>query len=107
MATFLQCVFSQLCAMGGYNIMVGAVYAIGLTKKDMGGSIAVFGAAKALDQIKPPVVEVHFISAAFDNLVSGIGMSPGDIVTDSNGKTIEVCFSKKLKTQEYLSIHEA
>ncbi|KAJ0817275.1 Leucine aminopeptidase 2 [Helianthus annuus] len=61
-----------------------------LMKKDMAGSAAVLGAAKALAQIKPPGVEVHFIVAACENMISGTGMRPGDIVTASNGKTIEV-----------------
>ena len=43
---------------GGYNIKIGAVTTIELMMKDMGGSAAVFGAAKALGQIKPPGVEV-------------------------------------------------
>ncbi|KAM3407399.1 hypothetical protein ACQJBY_001051 [Aegilops geniculata] len=43
---------------GGYNIKIGAVCNIELMKWDMGGSAAVFGAAKALGQIKPPGVEV-------------------------------------------------
>lgn len=34
--------------------------------------------------------QVHFISAASENMISGSGMRPGDIVTASNGKTIEV-----------------
>jgi len=59
-------------------------------KFDMGGSAAVLGAAKALGQIKPAGVEVHFIVAACENMISGTGMRPGDIVTASNGKTIEV-----------------
>ncbi|KAL5215693.1 hypothetical protein ABZP36_007094 [Zizania latifolia] len=75
---------------GGYNIKVGAVCTIELMKKDMGGSAAVFGAAKALGQIKPPGAEVHFIYAACENMISGTGMRPGDIVTASNGKTMEV-----------------
>ncbi|KAM3401028.1 hypothetical protein ACQJBY_005690 [Aegilops geniculata] len=74
---------------GGYNIKIGAVCNIELMKWDMGGSAAVFGAAKALGQIKPPGVEVHFIVAACENMISGTGMRPGDIVTASNGKTIE------------------
>ncbi|KAL0287961.1 UNVERIFIED_CONTAM: Leucine aminopeptidase 2, chloroplastic [Sesamum angustifolium] len=53
-------------------------------------SAAVLGAAKALGQIKPAGVEVHFIVAACENMISGTGMRPGDIVTASNGKTIEV-----------------
>ncbi|KAM2128133.1 hypothetical protein ACFX1R_007969 [Malus domestica] len=59
-------------------------------KFDMGGSAAVLGAAKAIAQIKPVGVEVHFIVAACENMISGTGMRPGDIVTASNGKTIEV-----------------
>jgi leucyl aminopeptidase len=75
---------------GGYNIKTGPGCSIELMKFDMGGSAAVFGAAKALGQIKPPGVEVHFIVAACENMISGTGMRPGDIVTASNGKTIEV-----------------
>nr|CAB3449826.1 unnamed protein product [Digitaria exilis] len=75
---------------GGYNIKASPIANIELMKWDMGGSAAVFGAAKALGQIKPPGVEVHFIAAACENMISGTGMRPGDIVTASNGKTIEV-----------------
>jgi len=35
-------------------------------------------------------VQVHFIVAACENMISGTGMRPGDVVTASNGKTIEV-----------------
>nr|CAD1827817.1 unnamed protein product [Ananas comosus var. bracteatus] len=75
---------------GGYNIKAGPGSMIELMKFDMGGSAATFGAAKAIGQIKPPGVEVHFIVAACENMISGTGMRPGDIVTASNGKTIEV-----------------
>jgi len=75
---------------GGYNIKTGPGCLIELMKFDMGGSAATFGAAKAIAQIKPPGVEVHFIVAACENMISGTGMRPGDIVTASNGKTIEV-----------------
>ncbi|GAB4828142.1 hypothetical protein Ancab_035058 [Ancistrocladus abbreviatus] len=75
---------------GGYNIKTGAGCLIELMKFDMGGSAALLGAAKAIGQIKPPGVEVHFIVAACENMISGTGMRPGDIVTASNGKTIEV-----------------
>ncbi|KAE9601727.1 putative aminopeptidase [Lupinus albus] len=75
---------------GGYNIKTGPGCSIEFMKFDMGGSAAVFGAAKALGQIKPLGVEVHFIVAACENMISGTGMRPGDIVTASNGKTIEV-----------------
>ncbi|GAB2210693.1 hypothetical protein Droror1_Dr00015975 [Drosera rotundifolia] len=75
---------------GGYNIKTGPGCLIELMKFDMGGSAAVLGAAKAIGQIKPPGVEVHFVVAACENMISGTGMRPGDIVTASNGKTIEV-----------------
>ncbi|XP_052184076.1 leucine aminopeptidase 2, chloroplastic-like [Diospyros lotus] len=75
---------------GGYNIKTGPGCLIELMKFDMGGAAAVLGAAKALGQIKPAGVEVHFIIAACENMISGTGMRPGDIVTASNGKTIEV-----------------
>ncbi|XP_006857233.2 leucine aminopeptidase 1 [Amborella trichopoda] len=74
---------------GGYNLKTGGS-SIELMKFDMGGSAAALGAAKAIGQIKPPGVEVHFIVAACENMISGTGMRPGDIVTASNGKTIEV-----------------
>ncbi|KFK29676.1 hypothetical protein AALP_AA7G164200 [Arabis alpina] len=75
---------------GGYNIKTGPDCSIELMKFDMGGSAAVLGAAKAIGQIKPPGVEVHFIVAACENMISGTGMRPGDVITASNGKTIEV-----------------
>ncbi|XP_071737153.1 leucine aminopeptidase 1-like [Rutidosis leptorrhynchoides] len=75
---------------GGYNIKTGPGCLIELMKFDMGGSAAVLGAAKSLGQIKPTGVEVHFIVAACENMISGTAMRPGDILTASNGKTIEV-----------------
>jgi leucyl aminopeptidase len=74
---------------GGLNIKAGAGSSIEMMKTDMGGAGATFGAAKAIAAIKPDV-EVHFISAATENMVSGRAMHPGDILTASNGKTIEV-----------------
>jgi leucyl aminopeptidase len=62
---------------------------IEMMKIDMGGAAAVLGAAKAIAQLRPDV-EVHFISATTENMVSGHAMRPGDILTASNGKTIEV-----------------
>ncbi|MEM9216890.1 MAG: leucyl aminopeptidase [Cyanobacteria bacterium P01_F01_bin.150] len=73
---------------GGLNLKVGAS-SIEMMKMDMGGAAATFGAAKAIAQIKPDV-EVHFISAATENMISGRAMHPGDILTASNGKTIEI-----------------
>ncbi|CAI5521897.1 unnamed protein product [Closterium sp. Naga37s-1] len=75
---------------GGYNLKAGPGSMIHLMKFDMGGAAAVLGAAKAIAAIQPAGVEVHFIIAACENMVSGGGMKPGDIITASNGKTIEV-----------------
>ena len=74
---------------GGLNLKP-AGSGIEMMKVDMGGAAAVLGAAKAIAQLKPKDVEVHFISAATENMVSGHAMHPGDILTASNGKTIEV-----------------
>ncbi|MBF2058095.1 MAG: leucyl aminopeptidase [Cyanobacterium sp. T60_A2020_053] len=73
---------------GGLNIK-GVGSGIETMKMDMGGAAATFGAAKAIAQLKPDV-EVHFISAVTENMISGKAMHPGDILTASNGKTIEV-----------------
>jgi leucyl aminopeptidase len=73
---------------GGLNIK-GAGSGIETMKIDMGGAAATLGAAKAIAQIKPDA-EVHFISAATENMISGHAMHPGDILKASNGKTIEV-----------------
>ncbi|WP_414563826.1 MULTISPECIES: leucyl aminopeptidase [unclassified Anabaena] len=73
---------------GGLNIK-GAGSGIETMKMDMGGAATTLGAAKAIAQIKPDV-EVHFISAATENMISGHAMHPGDILKASNGKTIEV-----------------
>jgi leucyl aminopeptidase len=73
---------------GGLNIK-GAGSGIETMKMDMGGAAATLGAAKAIGQIKPDV-EVHFVSAVTENMISGRAMHPGDILTASNGKTIEV-----------------
>lgn len=73
---------------GGLNIKV-AGSGIEMMKTDMGGAGATFGAAKAIAQLKPDV-EVHFISAVTENMISGKAVHPGDILKASNGKTIEV-----------------
>jgi len=73
---------------GGLNIK-GAGSGIEMMKIDMGGAAATLGAAKVIGHLKPDV-EVHFISAATENMISGRAIHPGDILTASNGKTIEV-----------------
>lgn len=73
---------------GGLNLKVGGS-GIETMKMDMAGSGATLGAAKAIGQLKPDV-EVHFIVAAAENMISGHALHPGDILTASNGKTIEI-----------------
>jgi leucyl aminopeptidase len=72
---------------GGYNIKTGMME---LMKFDCGGSAAVLGAARAIGALKPPGVECHFVVAACENMINEKGVVPSDILTASNGKTIEV-----------------
>ncbi len=74
---------------GGYNLKTAGSQ-IEMMKYDMGGSAAVLGAARALAELRPAGVEVHVIVAACENMISGGAIHPGDILTASNGKTIEV-----------------
>ncbi len=74
---------------GGYNLKVGASM-IEKMKFDMGGAGAVLGTARAIGELAPEGVEVHFIIAACENMISDKAMRPGDILTASNGKKIEV-----------------
>lgn len=73
---------------GGLNIKTGMA-SIGMMKTDMGGSAATLGAARAIAALKPDT-EVHFIVAATENMISGRALHPGDILTASNNKTIEI-----------------
>ena len=73
---------------GGLNLKPSGS-GIETMKMDMGGGAATLGAAKAIAQLQPDV-EVHFICAATENMISGRAMHPGDILKASNGKTIEV-----------------
>lgn len=75
---------------GGYNLKTGAGSMIDKMKFDMGGAGAVLGAAKALSELQPLGVQVEFIVAACENMVSERAMRPGDVLTASNAKTIEV-----------------
>ena len=74
---------------GGYNLKVAGSQ-IEMMKYDMGGSAAVLGAMRAIGQLRPAGVEVHAIVASCENMISGNAIHPGDVLTASNGKTIEV-----------------
>jgi len=61
-----------------------------LMKFDCGGSAAAFGAARAIAELAPEGVEAHFIVAACENMINEKAYVPSDILTASNGKTIEI-----------------
>ena len=46
-------------------------------KFDMGGAGAVLGAARTLAEVRPAGVEIHFIVASCENMVSAEAMRPG------------------------------
>ena len=75
---------------GGYNIKAGAGSMIEMMKFDMGGAGATLGAARAVAELAPAGVQAHFIVASCENMIGSRGLRPGDILTASNGKTIEV-----------------
>eukprot|EP00747_Dinoflagellata_sp_TGD_P160687 gnl/TRDRNA2_/TRDRNA2_178008_c1_seq15.p1 gnl/TRDRNA2_/TRDRNA2_178008_c1~~gnl/TRDRNA2_/TRDRNA2_178008_c1_seq15.p1 ORF type:complete len:616 (+),score=116.48 gnl/TRDRNA2_/TRDRNA2_178008_c1_seq15:133-1848(+) len=74
---------------GGYNIKMAMMEKM---KFDMGGSAATLGTAAAVAQLKPKGVEVHFVIATCENMVSGNegALRPGDIIKAMDGTTIEV-----------------
>lgn len=71
---------------GGYNIKTAMME---LMKFDCGGAAAVLGAARAIGQNQPEGVEAHFIVAACENMINSRAVVPSDILTASNGKTVE------------------
>jgi leucyl aminopeptidase len=74
---------------GGYNLK-GPGSQIEMMTYDLGGSAAVLGAARAIGQLQPEGVEVHVLVASCENMISGGAIHPGDVLTASNGKTIEI-----------------
>lgn len=58
-------------------------------KHDMSGAAAVLGVMQGLATLKAPVNVVGIVPAT-ENLPSGSAFKPGDVLTASNGKTIEV-----------------
>jgi leucyl aminopeptidase len=72
---------------GGISLKPGAKMAE--MKFDMSGGAAVLEAMAAIARLELPVSVVAVIGAT-ENLPSGRSIKPGDIVTASNGRTIEV-----------------
>jgi len=58
-------------------------------KFDMCGAAAVLGATRAVISAKLPINLVTIVAAA-ENMPSGRATRPGDIVTTSSGKTVEI-----------------
>ncbi|MDW8293998.1 MAG: leucyl aminopeptidase [Aquificaceae bacterium] len=72
---------------GGLNIKTGDY--MRTMKMDKSGACAVIGIMKALAQLKP-MVEVHGIFGAAENMPGGTAYRPDDIIRAMNGKTIEI-----------------
>ena len=72
---------------GGISLKPGA--GMGKMKGDMGGGAAVIAAMQAISQLKP-ILNVHAVCAATDNMPGGSAQKPGDVVSAMNGMTIEV-----------------
>ncbi|MCU0512474.1 MAG: leucyl aminopeptidase [Anaerolineae bacterium] len=72
---------------GGYTLKPGDGM-IGM-KGDMSGGAAVIGAMLTIARLRLPLRVVGLIPAA-DNMVSGSAYRPQDVLTASNGKTIEI-----------------
>jgi leucyl aminopeptidase len=72
---------------GGISLKPGAKMAE--MKFDMSGGAAVIEAVAAIARLHLPVKLIAVVGAT-ENLPSGHAIKPGDIVTASNGKTIEV-----------------
>jgi leucyl aminopeptidase len=72
---------------GGYSIKT--FEGMGTMKGDMAGGAAVIGALGAIAGLKLPLHVVGLIPAA-DNMISGNAYRPQDVLTASNGVTIEI-----------------
>ena len=60
-----------------------------MMKSDMGGGAAVIGAMLAIAELKPKINVIGIVPAT-ENMPSGKAIKPGDVVTGSGGKTIEI-----------------
>ena len=60
-----------------------------MMKSDMGGGAAVVGAMLAIAALKPKINVIGIVPTT-ENMPSGKAIKPGDVVTGSGGKTIEI-----------------
>jgi leucyl aminopeptidase len=58
-------------------------------KSDMGGGAAVVGAVLAIAELEPKINVIGIVPTT-ENMPSGHAIKPGDVVTGSGGKTIEI-----------------
>ena len=72
---------------GGISLKPGA--GMGDMKADMVGAATVMGVMRAVADLDLPIKVVGLIPAV-ENMPSGTAIRPGDILTTSNGKTVEV-----------------
>ena len=72
---------------GGISIKPAA--GMGWMKYDMCGAATVMGVMRAVAELDLPIKVVGLIPAV-ENMPSGTAIKPGDILTMSNGKTVEV-----------------
>ncbi len=72
---------------GGISLKAGEN--MGAMKYDMSGGATVLGAMQAIAMLKP-TVPVLGIVAAVENMPDGKASRPSDVVTASNGKTVEI-----------------
>ncbi|HEY4872306.1 MAG TPA: leucyl aminopeptidase [Candidatus Dormibacteraeota bacterium] len=60
-----------------------------MMKSDMGGGAAVVGAMLAIAELEPKINVIGIVPTT-ENMPSGHAIKPGDVVTGSGGKTIEI-----------------
>jgi leucyl aminopeptidase len=60
-----------------------------MMKSDMGGGAAVVGAMLAIAELEPKITVIGIVPTT-ENMPSGHAIKPGDVVTGSGGKTIEI-----------------
>jgi len=77
-----------LCFDSG-GISIKPAQGMEMMKYDMSGAAGVLGALEAIARMKLRVNVVGLIGST-TNMPSGTSMNPGDVVTASNGKTIEI-----------------
>jgi leucyl aminopeptidase len=73
---------------GGISLKPGA--GMQDMKFDMCGGAAVFAVMQALGQLKPPGVNIIGLVPTAENMGGSAALKPGDIITQFNGKNVEV-----------------